>query len=1059
MFNFKYIKDAAAPGSWRRGYEYYRTNQILDINLSGDIVEAFVKGNFQDKYTVNLKLSPEKVSAQCDCPLTEEWCKHSVCVGLTSINKHLWEEYMTGQTGQQFTFEDENPPHVENPQGSYKVLFDTVSRKGFAGIQLIDREKNEPVSDVSVVLRAVAALNSANGGEFQLNNFQKYELLLMQNLYKNAKPDKQSGWYYLYLNKLEETLKILSQLEEVIDNQTKSIIRFNKEPLELILAVNVSLVGNVLLSLHWKRENPEDMYPLDEINYYSKNVKWGRYKNVIFPLDTSLSSLPFHLTKSTFTDIRDADGGKFVYEELPKLKKLLRVDISETLEKLTLEKRPPANVLILDADESGEELSLKLTLEFEYDGVRVPYGKLAEKTPYVTVKKPEEELLYWVKRNLEHEEKVYKFLINNNFQPMQTNNLATDESSAIDFYNKVLPLLKEGWIVESANDLKILKSAKNQLKIHADIDFDKTPDSFNLEISCKVGKTVIDMEKVQYFLQRGKKYFYLEKEGYVEIPLAQILTFTKSLTFFDAEKTDENKFKVKTYRAGLVSELMEQGAVLKMSKKFKKFWDAISSFSSIDEIDVPSEITGELREYQKKGLNWLWFLYSYGLNGILADDMGLGKTLQALGLIQRAKNEQGKTPTLVICPTSVVFNWENEVEKFAPELSCLNLTGNARKDYFHRIEKSDIVLTSYALLRRDIEELKKYKFRLIILDESQNIKNYDSLTAKCAKQLNSYAKLALSGTPIENRLSELWSVFDFLMPGFLYDINEFNYRFTVPIEERGDKTAEARLRRQVYPFILRRLKRDIAKDLPDKVESIAYCHMTPEQKEFYLDYLESTRNEIFGQVAQKGFEKSKMSIFAALLRLRQICNHPRLFDKAAEQNIDESGKFEHLKEMLEDIISEGHRVLLFSQFVKMLEIVKEWFDKDGIKYEYLTGSTKDRETVVNNFNNNESIPVFLISLKAGGTGLNLTGADYVIHYDPWWNPAVEDQATDRAHRIGQTKNVFVYKLITKGTVEEKILKLKDKKRDLADTIISAERTMEKSLTFEDLKDILSPFAD
>jgi len=535
--------------------------------------------------------------------------------------------------------------------------------------------------------------------------------------------------------------------------------------------------------------------------------------------------------------------------------------------------------------------------------------------------------------------------------------------------------------------------------------------------------------------------------------------FTKSLTFYDAEKIDENKFNVKTYRAGLISELIEQGAVLKMSKKFQKFWDAISSFSSIDEIDVPAEITGEMREYQKKGLNWLWFLYTYGLNGILADDMGLGKTLQALGLIQMAKNEGGKVPTLVICPTSVVFNWENEIEKFAPTLTCLNLTGNARKDYFHRIEKSDIVLTSYALLRRDIDQLKKHKYRLIILDESQNIKNYDSLTAKCAKQLNAYAKLALSGTPIENRLSELWSVFDFLMPGFLYDINEFGYRFSIPIEERGDKTAAARLRKQVYPFILRRLKRDIAKDLPDKVESIAYCHMTPKQKEYYLEYLESTRNEIFGQVAQHGFAKSKMSIFAALLRLRQICNHPRLFDKAAEQNIDESGKFEHLKEMLEDIISEGHRVLLFSQFVKMLEIVKEWFDKDGIKYEYLTGSTKDRETVVNNFNNDESIPVFLISLKAGGTGLNLTGADYVIHYDPWWNPAVEDQATDRAHRIGQTKNVFVYKLITKGTVEEKILKLKDKKRDLADTIISAERTMEKSLTFEDLKDILSPFAD
>ena len=252
------------------------------------------------------------------------------------------------------------------------------------------------------------------------------------------------------------------------------------------------------------------------------------------------------------------------------------------------------------------------------------------------------------------------------------------------------------------------------------------------------------------------------------------------------------------------------------------------------------------------------------------------------------------------------------------------------------------------------------------------------------------------------------------------------------------------------------MKRDIAKDLPDKIENRAYCKMTPEQKDFYLDVLDSTRQEIFDKVNADGFEKSKMSVFSALLRLRQVCCHPRLYDKEGKMGAIESGKFEHLKEMLEEIISEGHRVLLFSQFVQMLDIVKDWFDKTGIKYEYLTGSTKDRQTVVNNFNNNPEIPIFLISLKAGGTGLNLTGADYVIHYDPWWNPAVEDQATDRAHRIGQTKNVFVYRLITKGSVEEKIMKLKERKKDLLDSVISTDRNVGKTITFDDIKDILTP---
>ncbi|MDD3013631.1 MAG: DEAD/DEAH box helicase, partial [Candidatus Gastranaerophilales bacterium] len=315
---------------------------------------------------------------------------------------------------------------------------------------------------------------------------------------------------------------------------------------------------------------------------------------------------------------------------------------------------------------------------------------------------------------------------------------------------------------------------------------------------------------------------------------------------------------------------------------------------------------------------------------------------------------------------------------------------------------------------------------------------------------------ALSGTPIENRISELWSVFDFLMPGFLYDLDEFNYRYAVPIQERGDKSVESRLKKQIFPFILRRMKRDVAKDLPDKIENIAYCKMTPEQKDLYLEVLDSTREEVFQRIAENGLEKNRMSIFAALLRLRQICNHPRLYDKEGIKQINESGKFEHLKEMLEEIISEGHRILLFSQFVQMLDIVKDWFDKTGIKYEYLTGETKNRQEKVERFNSDDSIPVFLISLKAGGTGLNLTGADYVIHYDPWWNPAVEDQATDRAHRIGQTKKVFVYRMITKGSIEEKIMKLKERKRDLVDSIISVDRSIGKALTYEDLKDILTP---
>lgn len=293
----------------------------------------------------------------------------------------------------------------------------------------------------------------------------------------------------------------------------------------------------------------------------------------------------------------------------------------------------------------------------------------------------------------------------------------------------------------------------------------------------------------------------------------------------------------------------------------------MSTFSTADSTELPQSINAEFREYQQKGFGWLWFMYKYGLNGILADDMGLGKTLQALTVIQKAKDVDGPMPTLVICPTTVVFNWESEIQKFAPELSCLKISGTERKGLFKKIPEYDIVITSYALVRRDIEKLKEYNFRYVVLDESQNIKNAGSQTAQAVKKLNATHKLALSGTPIENKLEELWSVFDFLMPGFLFDVHEFNYRYVNPIMERADKIVEKRLKLQIYPFILRRMKRDVAKDLPDKVENIAYCELTDEQRDFYLQVLDSTKEELFKSIEQNGLEKSRLSIFSCLASL------------------------------------------------------------------------------------------------------------------------------------------------------------------------------------------------
>lgn len=1054
MFNFKYIKDRSSPGSWRRGYDYYKKAQLLEIKRAKNLVKAKVKGNFKDHYSIELKMGLKSIKANCDCPLEEEWCKHAVAVGLNAIEKHMYDQYITEKTGKTFDYPEENPPKIKDYNGNYSFILNPKKRQKFISLQILDRDSGQVINDIESLLKAFIALQKS--GEIQdLNPAEKIELGLIQELFKQLRPSKKYTWYDIPTTKFEYIMNYLRHAEEVIDSETGKRLQFTNEPWDLVLAVNVSAVGNVLLSLHWHRPNSEDVYPFEEIDYFPRTIQWGKYKSIIFPITSSVAALPHTLTKASFTDIRDEDGGKFVYEELPKLKKLMPVEISETLERLTLEQRPPRSILNLSLQ---GDYSLKASLDFEYEGKRVPYSKTTQKTPYVTVKYPRKDLIYWIKRNLKYEKESYEMLEACRFAPMQTNNLALEPDDAVDFYNYHLPHADKDWVIESNDHLDLLRLHEDPLVINAKVDFDKTSDSFSLEFFFSVGKQKINFETLNAYFHSGKKYFNFEDNGFVEIPTTNILMVTKSLNSFDAIKeTDSEKYHVKTFRAGVIAELLDIGVELDMNEKFDKFWNQISTFNTMEEIELPKGLNAELREYQAKGLSWLWFLYSYGLNGILADDMGLGKTVQTLGLIQKAKEETTEhLPSLVLCPTTIVFNWENEIEKFAPGLKVVNLTGATRAGMYKKIDEADIVITSYALVRRDIEKLKKHQFRFIILDESQNIKNAESQTAQAVKKLKGHHRFALSGTPIENKLAELWSVFDFLMPEFLYDENEFNYRFVTPIMDREDKTVGARLKRQIYPFILRRMKRDVAKDLPDKIESLAYCELTPEQKDFYMDVLDSTREEIFNSINDGGLEKNKMSIFAALLRLRQICCHPKLYDKEGKMGPMGSGKFEKLKEMLEEIIDEGHRVLLFSQFVDMLDIVKDWLEKKGIKHEYLTGKTKNRKDKVERFNSDPSIPIFLISLKAGGTGLNLTGADYVIHYDPWWNPAVEDQATDRAYRIGQTKKVFVYRIITKGTVEEKIQRLKAKKRDLVDSIISVDRDIGKSLTYDDLKEILSP---
>ena len=1053
-FNYKFIKEHASAGSWRRGYEYHTKDMVFDNYPEKNFYMGKVKGNFQDHYNTDLIFKKNKVEARCNCPLKEEWCKHAVAVALKAIDEHAYEDWLETKFGMEFDFPDENTALATVPQGNYIFHFNPKRKANFFSVLVRSRETGKIVRQIEPILRGVIEAQKQDSA-FDLNSSQKVELLIFQQLLKISRQDKKAGWYDIPISKFGPMFSLLSKADEVLDEKTKERLKFTDQEWKLVLYVNISnTAGTLLLSLEWQRPDADDVYPFEEVRYFSRHLKWGRYKNLIFPTSVAIQNIPQNIIKSSFTELKDSEGGKFIYEDLPKLQQVMDVVVDEKISKLMLEQRPPINVVTMGID---YDQSLKAFLDFEYDGVRVPYSKTnVDKVQYITVKKPDEDLIYWVKRNIKHENEAYAMLLACKFVPMQTNNLALEKENAIDFYNYYLKQAGDGWRFEEKDDMSFFKLMDKPFKLCAKIDFsEEQPDSFDISIYGQAGDEIISFDEIYDTIQSGEKYARIRSLGFVEYPAQNIYSMMRSFNSFDVYRNPDNRFTVKTYRAGLINELKNLGVELILSDRFKTFWEQMSTFSTVETLTLPKGINAEFREYQLKGFGWLWFMYKYGLNGILADDMGLGKTLQALTVLQKAKEEDGPMPTLVIAPTTVVFNWESEIQKFAPSLSCLKLQGGERKQFFDKIPEYDVVITSYALLRRDIKKLKDINFRYVILDESQNIKNATSQTAQAVKQLTSQHKLALSGTPIENKLEELWSVFDFLMPGFLFTMADFNSRYVNPIMEHQDKVVEKRLKLQIYPFILRRMKRDVAKDLPDKVENIAYCELTDDQRDFYLQVLDSTKEELFKSIEQNGLEKSRLSIFSALLRMRQICCHPRLYDKNNVKNVISSGKFEKLKVMLEEIISEKHRILLFSQFVDMLDIVKAWLDKSGIKYEYLTGKTKDRQGAVERFNTDPTIPIFLISLKAGGTGLNLTGADYVIHYDPWWNPAVEDQATDRAYRIGQTKKVFVYRLITKNTVEEKIQKLKTIKRNLVDSVISVDRNITKSLTMDDIREIFS----
>ncbi len=758
-----------------------------------------------------------------------------------------------------------------------------------------------------------------------------------------------------------------------------------------------------------------------------KNVEETYYNRFIGPLIASFDDVEasgFEINKST-------------YDPYP----VLTLSELHTAQTITAPSLFEAGA---NSDEPTDEAGkIVFDLSFRYGKHRFRGDNIGPVS--VTVEKqPEGYIFHRVTRKTDTE-KNFLHTLQKLGLPMKGFRVAIPKSEAFSWLNENrVNLLNLGFEVsqpESRDKKYFVGKAVIEVEVKENIDW------FDIHAKIRFGEFEIPFKDLRKLILKRKVEFKLPNG---EIAIIPEVWLTKYADLFALSETEGNQEKpvLRKHHLNLVKEL-EEGNLAKvhLSEKLR----SLNSFSGIKNYDVPEGFNGELRPYQKAGYNWLRFLNEYRLGGCLADDMGLGKTVQTLTLLL-AEKKAGAGTTLLVMPTSLIYNWEMEAGKFTPELKILNYTGTLRNKDITRFKNYDLVLTSYGITRLDVELLQGFYFNYVILDESQVIKNPSSNIAKAVRELKSRHKLVLTGTPIENTTLDLWSQMTFINPGILGTQTYFRNEYQYPIEKKADEAKSKKLGAIIKPFVLRRHKSQVATELPEKVEYIQHCVMTSEQEKRYEEVKTHYREKIFKLIEQEGLGNSRFMILEGLTKLRQLANHPRMIEQGYS---GDSGKLEDISHMLENAIAEGHKVLVFSQFVKHLDLVREYLKTNKIDFAYLDGSSTDRKEQVERFNKDSNLKVFLISIKAGGLGLNLTEADYVFILDPWWNPAVEAQAIDRAHRIGQKRKVFTYKFITRNTVEEKILTLQQKKLKLTQELITTEESFMKQLTKEDIAQMLA----
>ena len=1053
------ISEAVDFRDYSRGKQYFLASKVIsykthNINAYEINIHSKVKGSYQASYSQNINIKPKllndviTIDGHCSCPVGYN-CKHVVAACF---------QYQYDQTHSPSKVVD----NWINKLISDKSIVDTITTNNSSEFFLYRLFETRTRDELKIYQSRI--LNNGNVGRGSKVTMYAFTYTHMDIMDRHDKQvmhivsDLKDDHYYY---RFKGTIGYL--LIKALINTGRCFYKTSKQALQL---------------------NPEILTP---------NYKWTKIDNNYKKLSFDLPIKNHHIVNTRPLMVIDTDHHQ-VYQLhnafsldtlklLSKAPKIPNKQVSKVYQKLTSHvtgisisvpkdfktqtlDTPPIPVITIGQENFSDGVGFYVELSFLYQTFSCHFQPREAQTHQFN-----DDGQTLITRHLEQEQQALEQLTTYGldlFDEQSTyfsfptkESLQTVLTQWQSFLENTVPELKEkGWQIIIEESFKLSFNTDADIVVASD---EESSDWFSLSFDINVnGKSYPLAPMVSSVLNEfddldalpKKLLVAVEPLQYIELPTQALKPVLKTLLELFDRTDDNNLLKIGAFDAHMLEE-MDDSIIWKGSKEILKLSKKLKSFEGIKDTSPPICLKLELRDYQQAGLNWLNFLYDFKFSGILADDMGLGKTVQTLSLLSRLKEKNKlKKPALIIVPTSLIANWKNEVKKFTPNLNVVTLYGSDRAEHFSQIQKSDIILTTYTLVSNDIEQHKKRKHSYIILDEAQKIKNPRTKMAKTICSLKSENRLALTGTPIENHLGELWSIFNFLMPGFLHSQKLFNDYYRKPIENNFDAQMQEQLNKRIKPFILRRTKGDVLTELPAKTEIIKLTQFDEKQSKLYETIRITMNKKVRDTIAEKGLNKSHIHILDALLKLRQVCCDPSILKLAEAKKVKESAKLNLFLDLIDELMAEGRKVLVFSQFTTMLSILEREIKKKKISYVKLTGSSTKREKIIDKFTNGEA-DIFLISLKAGGVGLNLVEADTVIHYDPWWNPAVENQATDRAHRIGQNKKVFVYKLIVENTIEQKILELQKKKQALQDGIYDkGGKLEEKKLNGNELMELL-----